>query len=83
MGKFSKNTGMNAKVGNILRSNPLFSLKEKSGTNSEEILPQIIGLSKKNILPREDFCLLFIFFFYIFSNLIVTTQHTPSLRLFV
>ena len=75
MAKFSKNTGMNAKVGNTLKSNPLFSLKEKSGTNSEEILPQIIGgLSKKNILPREDFCKLFSCFFYIFSNLIVTTH---------
>ena len=71
MAKFSKNTGMNAKVGNTLKSNPMFSLKEKSGTNSVEILPQIIGLLKKNIPPREE-CQLLIF--YILSNLIVTTH---------
>ena len=54
LAKFSKNTGMNAKVGNTLKSNPMFSLKEKSGTNSVEILPQIIGLLKKNIPPRYE-----------------------------
>ena len=51
----------------------MFSLKEKSETNSVEILPQIIGLLKKNIPPREE-CQLLSFFFYIFSNLIVTTH---------
>ena len=73
MAKFSKNTGMNAKVGNTLKSNPMFSLKEKSGMNSVEILPQIIGLLKKNIPPRDE-CQLLSCFFYIFSNLIVTTH---------
>ena len=64
---------MNAKVGNTLKSNPVFSLKEKGGTNSVKLLPQIIGLLKKNIPPREE-CKLFSCFFFIFSNLIVTTH---------
>ena len=36
-------------------------------------MPQIIGLLKKNIPPREDCQLLRCFFFYIFSNIIFTT----------
>ena len=72
-------TGMNAKAENTLKSNPMFSLKEKSGANSEEILPQIIGLLKKNIPPREECQLLN---FFTFSGML-SSLHTPSLTLFV